>query len=801
MPSDSYKNIEPEKTILLLGPDFSFGNSCCPSWGEIAQKLAGKFNCPPNECSLPEVAESFEVEKDRRELESVLRDICISSGFKASKIHDLIASIPFRAVINFSYDRLLEKKYEEKQEKYIVVENIDSLEMPQTEYKGTKIVYLCGTIEEQGENLLITESDFDDFFDSKSSERFKLHLAVNSWMLLGWDPTGDFFKNFYRRILYNIGLSNSKHIVWESLSTIESKKARKKGFHIHDKDSLTFLKDISKSLSHRNDTPPPKKLPCVWKFLNYYEEDDKEIFSGREDECYWLLQKIGTSRLVILTGPSGIGKTSIIQAGLIPRLEENHGEIAVYVRCYENPVENVISAVAEKLERLKISVPTQEKDLHHFLEEVFAKLDHNKTLILFIDQFEVFFSPTGLKGSQTGLRGTEYYKNAFLDPLYWFMHGKRRVRVIFSLREEYFRFIYGLIQNSPIDPVREDPLYGLSENATRDVINRTADACKLKIDDDLIDEIINELVEEQIINNYQERRVDPSALQIICYTLSDKYRRGGHHLTVKAYETLGGAQGILKNYLEEVLQRIPYALDIGAEALEIARSILILLTTSDNTNKFQYRKELHDELVSRGIPENHAVQVLDELTRQRLVITKGIVKPRCELSHEYLSKKIRTWVDDDEKEVRSVIDMLDRGLLDYKDKKRVLPLGEKHLQYLLSALKDKDDNKKKKLLERVKPEHWELILFSAAKIKEVKDVTSYWISEATKAVPEKISATLLKAGKNSVTHILEMLPQVEEDICKKLVGTLVKIHANQGYNFIVDKVQNQMSADFTVEKL
>lgn len=59
-----------------------------------------------------------------------------------------------------------------------------------------------------------------------------------------------------------------------------------------------------------------------YKFLDAYTRHDAEIFFGRDLEIKALLSDVLLSKLTVLFARTGTGKTSLIRAGLIPRLEK-----------------------------------------------------------------------------------------------------------------------------------------------------------------------------------------------------------------------------------------------------------------------------------------------------------------------------------------------------------------------------------------------------------------------------------------------------------------------------------------------
>ncbi len=118
-----------------------------------------------------------------------------------------------------------------------------------------------------------------------------------------------------------------------------------------------------------------------YKFLDYFDPKDADIFFGREQEIRQLQRKFYRARLLILHGESGTGKTSLIRAGLIPRLP-SESFIPVYVRALEEPSQAIKEAMIDQLgiDRQHANLP-----LADFLA---AETTHlSKTVVLILDQF------------------------------------------------------------------------------------------------------------------------------------------------------------------------------------------------------------------------------------------------------------------------------------------------------------------------------------------------------------------------------------------------------------------------------
>lgn len=88
----------------------------------------------------------------------------------------------------------------------------------------------------------------------------------------------------------------------------------------------------------RKDKVPPALPRTPNKGLHAYTEADKVIFFGREKEIEELKNRIQEQPLTVVTGSSGIGKSSLIQAGLIPQLREDSWNILPVIRPGTQPM-------------------------------------------------------------------------------------------------------------------------------------------------------------------------------------------------------------------------------------------------------------------------------------------------------------------------------------------------------------------------------------------------------------------------------------------------------------------------------
>src|SRR5512147_2830 len=81
---------------------------------------------------------------------------------------------------------------------------------------------------------------------------------------------------------------------------------------------------VSALIKQISSTFRPKKFDgrCPYKGLDVFEEEDAELFFGRERLVEDLLSRVKESRTVFITGPSGSGKSSLVRAGLLHALKQ-----------------------------------------------------------------------------------------------------------------------------------------------------------------------------------------------------------------------------------------------------------------------------------------------------------------------------------------------------------------------------------------------------------------------------------------------------------------------------------------------
>jgi hypothetical protein len=190
-----------------------------------------------------------------------------------------------------------------------------------------------------------------------------------------------------------------------------------------------------------------KFINSPFKFLDPYGRNDAEIFFGREEEIKQLYQHIHKNRIVLVYGTSGTGKTSIVQCGLMNRMDDTDWT-PFFVRRGENindslwkTIEQAITVqepevnVANALQgRTNVNTIRPQAATSGFREKIYATLQeinlrYLRPVYLIFDQFEELL-----------IMGTEREKATFISIIDRILSSSdlQFCNLLFIMREEFF---------------------------------------------------------------------------------------------------------------------------------------------------------------------------------------------------------------------------------------------------------------------------------------------------------------------------------------------------------------------------
>lgn len=157
---------------------------------------------------------------------------------------------------------------------------------------------------------------------------------------------------------------------------------------------------IGAALAHTESTTLDPENP--WPGLDAFEEAGQSYFHGRDDESSDLLRLVEDSSLTVLFGKSGLGKTSILRAGLFPLLRVRH-RLPVYVRLVVRPGAPSFEAqlahlLAAEIATRGVDAPPLDEEaplweyLHRRPFEMWSRQNFPLVPVFVFDQFEEMFT-------------------------------------------------------------------------------------------------------------------------------------------------------------------------------------------------------------------------------------------------------------------------------------------------------------------------------------------------------------------------------------------------------------------------
>ncbi len=308
------------------------------------------------------------------------------------------------------------------------------------------------------------------------------------------------------------------------------------------------------------------------------DQVDGGLFFGRDQEKEELLHRVRASRLLVLFGKSGLGKTSLLQAGLYPRLRD-HALLPVPVRFNQpriDPVAVVLRALADtcRAQGIEFDQPKSGN-----LWEVLKSTDLWKgevlwTPVLVLDQFEEIFTlqtedvRTALAAALGELASpglpTRIRQTIRLGERAPYTETPPDVRIILSLREEYVGALEQLVSTVPSLFERRFRLSSLTREMACQAIIKPAmvDVFEVFATRPFVykDATLNAMM-EFLVNRQGE--VEPFQLQIICqYVEQQVAERQGQVqgvLEVDEHILSGRAvmEGLLQDFYRRAVGRLP----------------------------------------------------------------------------------------------------------------------------------------------------------------------------------------------------------------------------------------------------
>jgi hypothetical protein len=260
-----------------------------------------------------------------------------------------------------------------------------------------------------------------------------------------------------------------------------------------------------------------------------FERQDRDLFFGRDREASEVLSLIIAHRMLLLYAPSGAGKTSLINAGLIPLLEEEGFEVLPLARVCGLISEDVESDGIPNLYAFNTLMSWAEEEtdprrmaqmsLAGFLKKREHTIDEEglpSARVVIFDQFEELFV-----FYQERWRDREGFFEQVRDAL----EGDPLLRVVFAIREDYVARLDPFARLLPerlrtrfrLERLRE----GAALLAVKEPLGKTGRTFAPGVAESLIKELLKARAVSATgeMTEIEGQYVEPVQLQVVCLTL------------------------------------------------------------------------------------------------------------------------------------------------------------------------------------------------------------------------------------------------------------------------------------------
>jgi tetratricopeptide (TPR) repeat protein len=430
-------------------------------------------------------------------------------------------------------------------------------------------------------------------------------------------------------------------------------------------------------------TIPAAAAPTVddrnpWLGLASFTEETREYFYGRDEEVAELARRVQRKLLTVLFGQSGLGKTSILRAGLVPRLR-SQGYCPVYVRVdysreSPEPAEQIKQAIAQSARRsgewTQAGIATQGESLWEYLHhrDDVLRNESGETLIplLIFDQFEEIFTL-----AQTDEFGRSRAAR-FIADLADLVENRPPVSLEAKLEEDDAtaeRFDFARSDYRVLIALREDylaPLEGLKTAMPSITQNRLRLApmtgtqgmtAVMRPGKGLVSEEVAAAIVRFVAGGAElaNAEVEPALLSLICRELNDaRVAQGRAEISL---DLLAGSHAtILSNFYERVLSDQPQS---------VRRIIEDELLTDSGFRENVAEERLKRSFVAAGAPP----ETLATLVNRRLLrIEERLDVRRAELTHDVLCGVVKA--SRDQRKEREAREAAERSLLEQRQREQ-----------------------------------------------------------------------------------------------------------------------------------
>jgi WD40 repeat protein len=434
---------------------------------------------------------------------------------------------------------------------------------------------------------------------------------------------------------YLVGSENKHEIISfaDRIAALTSNGWNQEFFGIFDDRKSINFNPISTSQADNSESNQ-----CPYKGLFAFQQEDAKIFFGRERFATIAIEALKKQPFFAIIGNSGIGKSSVVFAGLIPALIKLGNWQFLTFRPKNNPLmqlaEGLVSCLQPTLtdkdepqfiqEQAKYmgGLKNKELKLTAILDGALTKNYPRQRLLIVVDQFEELYTLCSLDD-----------RDLFIDNLLELVDSEKNkgnpdVVVVITLRVDFYGFA---LDYQPLAELlqkwKPETLIGMSREELALAIEKPAEVVGLKVQDGL-----TKIILDEVINN-------PGELPLLEFALGELWKKCmDSQLTIAAYHQIGGIEKALANYAESAYKKFEGK---QPQIKHIFTQLVRFGEQTENTRRLATYEQIGQE----------NWELVTQLADNRLVVTGQNEHQRtAEVVHEALIRgwgRLQQWMAED----------------------------------------------------------------------------------------------------------------------------------------------------------
>ena len=375
---------------------------------------------------------------------------------------------------------------------------------------------------------------------------------------------------------------------------------------------------------------------CPYRGLLHFREEDAPLFFGREAAIDKLMDAVQRQPFVAVVGASGSGKSSVVCAGLVPRLRSDlrtAWETVILVPT-DQPLKALARALVSLLEptmgevdRLAEATKLAEHfrsgtiPLYDIVERILEKQSGTNRVLIVIDQFEELYT----------LNSDEEARRRFLDELLAASsRAGSKANVTLTLRGD---FVGKALAYRPLSDRLQDAQINLGPMTREELecaIRKPAEKIELEFEPGLVGRILNDVGDE------------PGNLPLLEFVLKELWdKRRGRILLNETYDAIGGLQGAVATKADELFK------GLSLVEQKILQRVFLRIVRPSESGLDTRRRAAFGELPPEG------KELVVKLANERLLVTNQSasgLEQTVEVAHEALISNwstLRGWINED----------------------------------------------------------------------------------------------------------------------------------------------------------